>query len=81
MTKKTKLWWVTRNHNSSVYKLWSSKPTWEYYGDGSPRYWQAENFETIIMSSMGFESLTGIKMKGGKDSIMCVSGFTPRRVK
>ena len=72
--KKTKLWWITRDMKCAPYFIWTKKPYWD-----SDR-WRGHDLH-IQYFYTDFESLTRIKMKGGKDSIMCVKGFTPKVVK
>ena len=67
--KKTKLWWVTRSGPETGYTIWGDKPR---FHDG---VWWGDYF--LGLSDEDFEFMTGIKMKGGKDSIMCIKGFRP----
>lgn len=65
---KPKTLWVTRDSEFESYEIYSEKPIWfgRYSGffEGH-RIIKLKNYE-----GSEFEKLTGIKLKGGKDSIV-----------
>lgn len=74
---KRKRYWITRAEESGLYYLWLTKPE---YNRNNNKWTSDRDFAALLFDDT-FEPLTGIKLKGGPKSIICISGFRAVRCK